>query len=291
MRKAIGALVLAVVLAAGILCGAGAEVFLNKEKPADWEERDLLKITAMDFVQNDAFILQCGGESMIIDGGSKKYWKTMMDYLESLGLSHVNILFNTHPHDDHLEAQIQMVKSGRLTADRFVSPFFIDYGVGYDKVKYQREMVKVLEDKGIPFVQILPDEELTLGGARMVLYRYPDGKDANQLSGVLWLHYGDATILLPGDLTGDGERWLVNHYGAEGLKSDILKSPHHGIVRMVPEFLEAVDPALTVITNRRDSNQKAQLDARKYANIWTSMGKVFMETDGKDWYVTQVKNP
>ena len=57
------------------------------------------------------------------------------------------------------------------------------------------------------------------------------------------------------------------------------------------EFLEAVDPALTVITNRRDSNQKAQLDARKYANIWTSMGKVFMETDGKDWYVTQVKNP
>ena len=189
------------------------------------------------------------------------------------------------------KAQIQMVKSGRLTADRFISPFFIDYGVGYEKVKYQREMVKVLEEKGIPFVQILPDEELTLGGARMVLYRYPDGKDANQLSGVLWLHYGDATILLPGDLTGDGERWLVNHYGAEGLKSDILKSPHHGIVRMVPEFLEAVDPALTVITNRRDSNQKAQLDARKYANIWTSMGKVFMETDGKDWYVTQVKNP
>jgi hypothetical protein len=60
---------------------------------------------------------------------------------------------------------------------------------------------------------------------------------------------------------------------------------------MVTEFLEAVDPDLTVITNRRDSNQKAQLDARKKASVWTSMGKVFMETDGKDWYVTQVKNP
>ena len=290
MRKAIGALVLAIVLAAGMLCGAGAEVFLNKEKPADWEERDLLKITAMDFI-NDAFILQCSGESMIIDGGSKMYWKTMMDYLESIGLSHVNILFNTHPHDDHLEAQIQMVKSGRLTADRFISPFFIDYGVGYEKVKYQREMVKVLEDKGIPFYQIQPDEELTLGGARMVLYRYADGKDANQLSGVLWIHFGEATILMTGDLTGDGEKWLVSHYGAEGLKSDIMKAPHHGIVRMVTEFLEAVDPDLTVITNRRNTNQKAQLDARKKANIWTSMGKVFMETDGKDWYVTQVKNP
>ena len=75
MKKAIGALILAIVLAAGMLCGAGAEVFLNKQKPADWEERDLLKITVMDFVQNDAFILQCGGESMIIDGGSTKHWK------------------------------------------------------------------------------------------------------------------------------------------------------------------------------------------------------------------------
>ena len=56
MRKAIGTLVLALVLAAGMLCGAGAEVFLNKAKPADWEERDLLKITVMDFYQNDELV-------------------------------------------------------------------------------------------------------------------------------------------------------------------------------------------------------------------------------------------
>ncbi len=293
MRKAIGTLVLALVLAAGMLCGAGAEVFLNKAKPADWEERDLLKITVMDFYQNDAMILQCGGESMIIDGGAQKHWKKMAEYLESIGLTHVNILFNTHPHDDHLGAQIQMVKSGRLTADRFVTPFAREYArttKGSEKVKYHQQMIKVLDEKGIPFYQIMPDEELTLGNARMVMYRYPDGKDANQLSAVLWLHFGDATILLPGDITGAGERWLANHYGREGLKSDILKSPHHGIVIMVSEFIEAVDPALTVVTNGKQAKQKAQLDARKYANIWTSMGKVFLETDGKDWYVTQEKN-
>ena len=292
MKKVIGTLILVIVLAAGMLCAAGAEVYLNQEKPADWEERDLLKITIMDFYQNDAFILQCGGESMIIDGGAKKHWKTMMEYLESIGLTHVNILFNTHPHDDHLDGQISMLKSARLRADEFVSPFPKEYGTkgNAKKVKYQQQMVQLLSVLNIPYRQILPDEELTLGGARMVLYRYPDGKDANQLSGVLWIHFGDATILMTGDLTGDGEKWLVSHYGAEGLKSDILKSPHHGIVRMVTEFLEAVDPELTVITNRRQSNQKEQLDARKKANIWTSMGKVFMETDGKDWYVTQVKN-
>ena len=291
MRKTIGALILAIMLAAGMLCGAGAEVYLNKTKPADWEERDLLKITIMDFYQNDAFILQCGGESMIIDGGAKKHWKTMMEYLESIGLTHVNILFNTHPHDDHLDGQISMLKSARLTADEFVSPFPKEYGSrgNAQKVKYQQQMVKLLEQLNIPYRQILPDEELTLGGARMVLYRYPDGKDANQLSGVLWVHFGDATILLPGDITGEGERWLVNRYGSEGLKSDILKSPHHGIVIMVQEFLDAVDPDLTVVTNNKNAKQKAQLDKYKYANIWTSMGKVFLETDGKDWYVVQEK--
>ena len=291
MRKAIGALILVIVLAAGMLCGAGAEVYLNKTKPADWEERDLLKITIMDFYQNDAFILQCGGESMIIDGGAKKHWKTMMEYLESIGLTHVNILFNTHPHDDHLDGQISMLKSARLRADEFVSPFPKEYGTkgNAKKVKYQQQMVQLLSVLNIPYRQILPDEELTVGGARMVLYRWPDGKDANQLSGVLWVHFGDATILLPGDITGDGEKWLLKEYGPEGLKSDILKSPHHGIVRMVPEFLKAVDPALTVITNGKKAAQKGQLDANGYENIWTYAGKVFLETDGKDWYVVQEK--
>ena len=144
MRKTIGTLVLALVLAAGMLCGAGAEVFLNKAKPADWEERDLLKITVMDFYQNDAMILQCGGESMIIDGGAQKHWKKMAEYLESIGLTHVNILFNTHPHDDHLGAQIQMVKSGRLTADRFISPFAREYTYRH----YKELPPKITDDNG-----------------------------------------------------------------------------------------------------------------------------------------------
>ncbi len=302
--RRIGILVLAAALALSMAADASADVYVNKAKPADWYDRELLTITFMDFYQNDAIVMQCGGAVMLIDGGAPKHWESMMAWLEEHGLAHVNILFNTHPHDDHVGAVTRMLESGRLTADVFISPFPREY-----KAEWQKKVVPVLEEKGIPYQQIMPRDTLVLGrvtldgyrvkpdedagedmAAEMVLYRWEEGKDTNGLSGILWVHYGDATILLPGDLTGEGEHWILDRYGAEGLKSDILKSPHHGIVRMVPDFLDAVDPDLTIVTNTQKSAGRQQLDARKRDSLCTSGGIIVLETDGKDWYVTQEKN-
>ena len=303
LRK-LKALAAAAVLALALLPsgGAAADVYVNQAKPADWYERDLMTLTVMDFYQNDAFVLQYGGSVMLIDGGAPKHWEKMMEWLEERGLSHLDILFNTHPHDDHIGAQIRMLKSGRLTADEFISPFKKDY-----KSEWQLKMIPVLEEKGVPYRQILPGEHLTLPKAAigentaaeneagmgktvdMVLYRWEEGKDTNGLSGILWLHFGDATILLPADLSGEGEHWILEKYGPEGLKSDILKSPHHGIVRMVTDFLKAVDPALTIVTNGKNSAAKKQLDEQKYPSLCTTYGIITLETDGSVWYVTQEK--
>ena len=106
---------------------AGADVYIDQEKPADWEERDLLRITALNLFENDAFVLECGGQSMLIDGGVKPREKDLADYLEAHNLSHLNILFNTHPHDDHLEAMFYGVKWGRISGDIFISPFRENY--------------------------------------------------------------------------------------------------------------------------------------------------------------------
>ena len=263
---------------------AGAEVFVNRRKPEDWEERNLLRITAMDFYQNDAFILECGGKVMLLDGGAKKHWKDYAVYLEEHGMTHVDILFNTHPHDDHLEAVYYLVKNGKLTADRFISPFQDIYR---DEKKYHQNMVALLKEKGIPFHWMRELEELELGDARMVLYRRSDAGDTNAKSGALHIRFGDATIFMTADISGETERWFLEQYGAEAMKADILKAPHHGIVRMVPEFINAVDPRLVIITNRKTANVKEQLDNRGIANLCTSMGIITLETDGTDWYVQQ----
>ena len=277
------AALLAILLVLLFRPGACADVYLNKEKPADWEQRDLLRITALSFIQNDAFVLECGGKTMLIDGGSGLRWKDLTQYLQDHDLLHVDIIFNTHPHDDHLEAVLYTVRNSGLTADEFISPFEADYVCKND---LQRKMAALLQEKGIPFRQMFSGEELTLGEARMVLYQAEKG-DANARSGVLRIRFGDASILLTADISGQAQKEILAAYGEEGLKADILKAPHHGIVRMVPAFLDAVAPEFGIVTGRKNSKAQEQFDYRKIPNIWTSLGDAVMETDGTDWYITQ----
>ena len=91
-------LILAVILTAGTAC---AEVYIDQEKPEDWEERYLLRIYALRSLDCDAYVLECDGETMILDGGKNASYLT--EFLEEKGISHVDMIFNSHPHDDHIE--------------------------------------------------------------------------------------------------------------------------------------------------------------------------------------------
>ena len=47
---------------------ADAKVHYGKTPPADWYERDLLRLTMFPTVLNDAMLLEMGDQCMIIDG-------------------------------------------------------------------------------------------------------------------------------------------------------------------------------------------------------------------------------
>ncbi|MBQ6382958.1 MAG: MBL fold metallo-hydrolase [Clostridia bacterium] len=263
-----------------------AEVHVNEEKPADWDQRELFRITSLNFFQNDVFILECGGKVMLLDGGTQKHWIKYRDFLREHDMTHVDILFNTHPHDDHIGAIYMMLQKGVLTADQFISPFPRS-AHEKSKVNLQPKVVALLDKMGIPYVEMHEDEKLQLGGAEMVLYRWDEGKNDNALSGALRIQFGEATILMTADIEGDTERYFMEKYKPEELKVDILKAPHHGVNWIVPEFLEVTDPELTIVTN--DNNAKVILQLNNHARpyLYTYRGPMTMETDGKDWYVNQ----
>ena len=270
------------------LCAVSAQaaVHLNEEKPAGWDQRELLRITALNFFQNDAYLLECGGNSMLLDGGAQRHWDKLGNYLEARDLSHVNILFNTHPHDDHLGAVYTLMRMGRLTADEFISPFPID-AHARSRENLQPLVVARLEMLGIPYRQMLPDETLELGKTRMTLYRWDDGRDDNARSGVLWVRFGQTSILLTADIEGDAQRWLLGQYPAYSLKADILKAPHHGLNYIDPEFLDTVEPELVIVNNDQNAKVIPQLENHSLPYLYTYRGNTVLETDGKDWYVTQ----
>ena len=62
-----------------------AEVFLIADEtqlPAGWSEKELFRLTALDTERSDAMLLQCGGENMMIDGGSPMYYPRLEAWFE-----------------------------------------------------------------------------------------------------------------------------------------------------------------------------------------------------------------
>ena len=280
----------ALVLAAGIALG---EVYIEQEKPADWEERDLLRIYALYSLDCDAYILQCGGQTMVLDGGKNASYLT--EFLEEHNLQHVDMIFNSHPHDDHIDAVYHALRNDRMTTDLFLSPFREDYRDASDT--FHRRVVKVLEQKEIPYRQVFSGDELTLGDTKITVYHYDgetkktDGRSMmiNDMSGILWVRYGESAILMTADIGGTIQQMLAKEYGTDKLKSDILTAPHHGKNAMNGDLLRTVAPKLVIITGKVARTQDCIRQMNREGVAWkrTSYGTVLMETDGKDWYVNQ----
>lgn len=90
------------------------------------------------------------------------------------------------------------------------------------------------------------------------------GKTKNGHSVLLRLCYRDFTLLFGGDLNLSAEHFLLRHYGGvqaghplanavdqarTRLRSDVMKSCHHGSADVTDEFLRAVDPFAFVVSS------------------------------------------
>ena len=290
-RKVCG--ILCFVLALVLAGGAMGDVYIDQEKPEDWEDQYLLRIYALYSLDCDAYVLECDGETMILDGGKNASYLT--EFLAAHDISHVDMIFNSHPHDDHVDAVYNAIRTGKLTTDVFYSPFRENYDDAVDT--FQKRTVKLLNEKGIPYRQIFSGDEFQLGGARIKVYHYdgqtkkPNGGSMmiNDMSGIFWIRFGNASILFTADIGGTIQQMLAQEYGKEGLKSDIMTAPHHGKNAMNGELLAAVSPKLTIITGKVARVGACQKQMEQNGVAWkvTSWGNITMETDGKDWYVNQ----
>ncbi|MBR6027669.1 MAG: hypothetical protein IKP40_01155 [Clostridia bacterium] len=275
--------VLCLLLTAG---AAAADVYVNKPKPADWEERELLKLTCLGTVLNDALLLEVGGKTMLIDGGTGKWADKVQAAINERGLdNHVDVFYNSHPHDDHTEATIRMIHKG-LTMDETISTFPPEY-----KAEWQVKLMTALEEAGIPYRQLEYGEQMDFGGAHLQFWYDPTGRDPNAQSSICHIRWKNATVLLTGDMTGAASHHFIDNFTSEQLHADILKVPHHGLMIMVEDFLKMVDPEFAFVTSRMSTTEKVmnQLKRHKIQYLYNSTGSIFMETDGEDWYITMTK--
>lgn len=106
-------------------------------------------------------------------------------------------------------------------------------------------------------IRILGPVEESFGGKAALRYIDSAGIDAisspsktrNGLSVVLRLDYGDARILLTGDLNFKSQAVLLKHIPSQEFSSHVVKGCHHGSEDVSWKFLQATDPVAVMISS------------------------------------------
>jgi len=141
------------------------------------------------------------------------------------------------------------------------SPVYMD-GFGKDQPVRFRVLGPVIEPDSLGNPRLRWFRDQPTGGS------FNTGKTKNGHSVILKLEYGDVSILLGGDLNTSAEAFLLQHYSGipwppkdsnrekilidiarMTFRSDVVKSCHHGSADFTDTFLEAINPAATVISS------------------------------------------
>ena len=197
----------------------------------------------IDVGQGDAILVKCGNRTMLVDGGPTVAGPRVSSYLRGHGVTAIDVLVSTHPHEDHI--------GGLLTVlNDFPVGVVYDSGQPHTTQTYERYLT-LIDQKNIRFKVPERGDKIDLGPGVSILVLSPppgglDGGDLNDNSIVLRIVCGDTAFLLAGDAGFRAEsRMLASGYD---LKSDVLKVGHHGSrYSSGAAFLDAVDPGISVI--------------------------------------------
>lgn len=256
-----------------------------------------LTVTFLDVGQGDSiFIRSPSGRTCLIDGGGKPGdidadrvgEQVIIPYLQNMGLGNLDLVALTHPHDDHMNGLLAVLKHLKVdklaAAEIFVESFQI------------KPLTDISQKKGILLIALCKGQEIFLDrGVKLTVLHPPRGKtpaeeEMNNSSLVLKLTYQDVSFLF----TGDGETACLSSLCSGGnLPAQVLKLPHHGSkTGLWPPFYQQVAPKAVVISVGKNSFGHP---AREVLEFWEEKnipvyrtdvhGAITFSTDGRELWV------
>lgn len=200
-------LLLMLLCAALGLGAAQAEVYRVENEtdvPADWAEKDTLRLTCIDTNRSDAMVLQSGGEAMMVDSGEGRYRRRVYATLDGYGITELKYLLNTHCDDDHLHGFIYLMYSDLYQVDAFLSPNTTTYGekLHCDILKAPHHGLATIPDS---FVEQTQPQVLFVPNRSALSTKVTAGWVKNHMPGAALYFSGDGTVTM---LT-DGTDWYI----------------------------------------------------------------------------------
>lgn len=241
----------------------------------------LLEVIFPQILNCDAAFLRCGGETMLVDCATQGQAVRIINMCKQLGITHIDRIVNTHPHEDHIGGLRDLLKE--VTVDELWICFPADYN------SHMKKAIGYAQKAGVDVRTFADGDVLTLGDAAIQVWKLEGtSSQLNDCSAQLLITYGERTMLMAADLQENGQKQMVALRG-EALDADILKYPHHGIEELRSDYKAAVSPLFLIVTNnhRQTTGWKA-IQRGDIPFAYTVPGFVCAFTDGATWLVHRI---
>lgn len=201
-----------------------------------------LTIHFLDVGQGDSELIQFNGKNVLIDGSTQDMGPRVESYLRTHGVSSLDLLVVTHPHEDHIGGLITILND--IPVEQV-----LDSGQVHTTSTFE-DFLNLIDQKNIPYAAAERGQTINLDPMLKIEVLSPPAThfsgDLNQNSVVLKVTYNKVSFLLMGDAGIEAENSLLS--SEYNLTSDILKVGHHGSSSSSSAaFLNAVKPAVSII--------------------------------------------
>lgn len=209
-----------------------------------------MKVHFLDVGQADCIIIQLpNDQTMVIDAGNNGDGKLVVQYLQDLGISSIDYLIGTHPHEDHIGGMDKLIRAFTVKAFYMprVSEKLTPTTATYNDVLTAAENKNLKIKSAKAGITLLEDASIGLKAEMLSPNASLDYSDLNNYSAVIRLTYGSRSFLFTGDAEEEAERIMMS--GTAELSADVLKMGHHGSSSSSSNaFLDAVAPEYAIIS-------------------------------------------
>lgn len=223
-----------------------------------------LKIHYIDVGQGDSILLEQDKCYMLIDAGTNECEGLIVDYLKKQGVTKLDYVIGTHPHEDHIGGMDKVIDNfdiGTLLMPKKIA-----------NTKTFKDVMLSAKNKGLKITKPVVGTNYNLGKATFTILapKNHDYESTNNYSIVQKLRFGNTSFIFTGDAEAISEMEMVK--GGYDLQSDVLKVGHHGSKTSTCQaFLDKVNPKYAIISCGKDNKykhpNKSTMDRLKAKNI------------------------
>ena len=246
---------------------------------------DELRVDFYDMGKADAMLITTpSGVRILIDTGTNKGGKALVQRFKKEGIDSINTLIITHYDKDHVGGADKILEE--IAVEQVIMPVY------NKESKQHTQFMEALE--ALPQIATFPMQigsdmrmqspdgvEMSLTAAHRKSY----GRDEeNDFSLAVRLQYGETKFFFAGDAEAPRQKELLE----EGdVKCDVLKVPYHGrLVTTSEKFLTEASPKIAYITDDEEepaSGQLIEILEDLGAEVFTSRedGTVTVVSDGQ----------